>query len=184
MLALLTGHYRIRGRDFFRTLSNQRLRFAFRPQGGPGSQHDREHALRAALDVRSHSSGRLTMARDGQRTATNSFAWAVPLGAGNPLLAVVTDINRKLLESAALVHKDWAEFVYRRVKEDIAVSDRLMNCQSLGDMQQIYSQYLQTAFEQYREQSERTVQRGNSMTEAVGQSMEPRARETMEPARH
>jgi transcription initiation factor TFIIIB Brf1 subunit/transcription initiation factor TFIIB len=94
----------------------------------------------------------------------------MPLVAGNPLLAVVTDINGKWLENAARVQKDWAEFVHQRVKEDVAVSHRLMNCQSLADMQQIYSQYCQTAFEHYREQSERVVQRGKSMTEVVAQS--------------
>jgi cation transport regulator ChaB len=123
------------------------------------------------------------MARDGQRAATNSFAWAVPSVATNSVFAVITEINGKLLESAAHVQKDWAEFVHRRVTEDIAVSQRLINCQSLADMQQIYSQYFQTAFEHYREQSERVVQRGNSMTEAVAQSMASKVRES-EPARH
>ena len=124
------------------------------------------------------------MARDGQRAAANSFEWAMPLITGNPLFAVVTDINGKLLESAVRVQKDWAEFVHRRVKEDVAVSQRLMNCQSLGDMQQVYSQYFQTAFEHYREQSERAVQRGKSLTEAVAESVESRANAAAEPARH
>jgi hypothetical protein len=51
-------------------------------------------------------------------------------------------------------------------------------------MQQVYSQYFQTAFEQYREQSERAVQRGKSMAEAITQGMELRARETTQGARH
>jgi hypothetical protein len=93
-------------------------------------------------------------------------------------------VNGKLLEGAARVQKDWAEFVHRRVREDIAVSQRLMNCQSLADMQEIYSQYLQTAFEHYREQSERAVQRGKSTTEAIAGSLESRVREAAEPARH
>ena len=124
------------------------------------------------------------MARDGQRVAANSFAWAMPLAAGNPWFAVVTDVNGKLLESAARVQKDWAEFVHLRVKEDIAVSQRLMNCQSLGDMQQIYSQYFQTAFEHCREQSERAIQRGKSTTEAVAECMESSANAAAEPVRH
>jgi hypothetical protein len=97
----------------------------------------------------------------------------MPPGAGHPLFAVVTDINGKLLESVARVQKDWAEFVHRRVKEDIAASHQLLNCQSLTDMQQVYSQYFQTAFEQYREQSERAVQRGQSMTEVLAESVAP-----------
>ena len=124
------------------------------------------------------------MARDGQRVAANSFAWAMPLVAGNPLFAVVTNINGKLLESAARVQKDWAEFVHRRIEEDVAVSQRLMNCQSLGDMQQVYSQYFQTAFEHCWGQSERAVQRGKSMTEAVAESVESRGNAAAEPARH
>lgn len=119
----------------------------------------------------------------GPMTGGNSFGWSVP-PAGNPLLAVVTDINGRLLESAATAQRDWAEFVHRRVKEDISASQQLMNCRSLTDMQQIYSQYLRTAFEQYREQSEKAVQRGKSMTEKLVQTLESRAGETARAARN
>jgi hypothetical protein len=94
-----------------------------------------------------------------------------------PLFAVLTDINGKLLESAASAQKDWAEFVHRRVKEDVAASQRLMSCKSLDDMQQVYSQYMRTAFEQYREQSERAVQRGRWATDGLARTLELGARE-------
>jgi len=123
-------------------------------------------------------------ARDGQRTGVNSFAWSMPPVAGNPLLAVMTDINGKLLESVANAQKDWAEFVLRRVKEDIAASHLLMKCQSLSNMQEIYSQYLRTVFAQCQEHSERLVQRGKSMTEELAQTMESRAEGTTQQARH
>ena len=116
--------------------------------------------------------------RNGQRSGANSFAWPVPPVTANPLFGLVTDFHGKLLESVAGAHRDWAEFVHRRVLEDVAVSRRLAKCQSLADMQQVYSQYLQTALEHCRTQSERGVERGKSMTDAVVQSMEPRARET------
>jgi hypothetical protein len=74
--------------------------------------------------------------------------------------------------------------VHRRVKEDIAASHQLMNCQSLADMQEIYSQYLQTVFAQCREHSERLVQRGKSMTEELAQSMEPSAGGATQQVRH
>jgi hypothetical protein len=123
-------------------------------------------------------------ARDGQRAGGNSFAWSMPPVAGNPLLAVMTDINGKLLESVANAQKDWAEFVLRRVKEDIAASHLLMKCQSLSNMQEIYSQYLRTVFAQCQEHSERLVQRGKSMTEELAQTMESRAEGTTQQARH
>ena len=123
-------------------------------------------------------------ARDGQRNGGNSFAWSMPPVAGNPLLAVMTDINGKLLESVANAQKDWAEFVHRRVKEDIAASHQLMNCQSLTDIQEIYSQYLRRVFAQCREHSERLVQRGKSMTEELAQTRESSGGGTTQQARH
>ena len=106
-------------------------------------------------------------ARNGSAMGANSVTWRMPSVAGNPLFAMVTDTNGKLLESVARVQKEWAEFVHRRVKEDIAASQQLMNCQTLADVQQVYSQYFRTAFEQYREQSERAVQRGRGVTEEL-----------------
>ena len=114
-------------------------------------------------------------ARNGPVTGANSPTSPTPSVAGNPLFAVVTDMNGKLLESVARVQKEWAEFVHRRVKEDIAASQQLMNCQTLADMQQVYSQYFRTAVEQYRAQSERAVQRGKAVTEELTQAMEPRS---------
>ena len=65
--------------------------------------------------------------RHEQRTGANSFAWPMPpMPPSNPLLAVATDINGKLFESAASAQKDWAEFVHRRVKENVAASQRLL----------------------------------------------------------
>ena len=123
-------------------------------------------------------------ARDGQRTGVNSIAWSMPPAAGNPLLAVITDINGKLLESVANTQKDWADFVHRRIKEDIAASHQLMSCKSFADMQEIYSQYLRTVFAQCREHSERLVERGKSITEELAQAVELRAGGTTRRARH
>ena len=65
-----------------------------------------------------------------------------------------------------------------------AASHQFMNCKSLTDMQEIYSQYLRTVFAQCREHSERLVQRGKSMTEELAQTMELRAAGTTQRAQH
>ena len=105
----------------------------------------------------------------------NSTNWPLSPVLSTPLLAVLADINGKLLESAATAHKDWAEFVHRRVKEDIAASQRLMSCRSLGDMRQVYSEYMRTALEHYRDKSEKGVQRGKSTTEGLAKTIAPGA---------
>jgi hypothetical protein len=122
--------------------------------------------------------------RDALGAGTNSFNWSLRPVLSTPLLTVLADINGKLLESVASAQKDWAEFVHRRVKEDIAASQQLMSCKSLEDMQQVYSQYMRTAFEQYREQSERAVQRGKSTTDGLAQTLELGARESARGVRH
>jgi hypothetical protein len=123
--------------------------------------------------------------RHEQRAGANSLVWRMPsMPPGNPLLAVATDINGKLLVSVASVQKDWAEFVHRSVQENVAASQRLLNCQSLTDMHEVYSQYFRTAFEQYREQSEKVVQTGKSMTEGLAQTMEWRVGEIAQQTRH
>ena len=126
----------------------------------------------------------MSEARNGQRPGTNLLAWSMAPIAGNAFFAIVTDVNSKLLESVARAQKDWAEFVYQRVQEDIAASRRLSKCQSLADMRQIYSEYFQAAFEQYREQSERAIERGKSMTDAVVQNIESSSKEAMHQLRH
>jgi hypothetical protein len=111
------------------------------------------------------------MTEASQGTGGNSSAWSMPPIAGNPLLTAITGFGGKFLESVANAQKDWAEFVHLRVKEDIAASQQLLSCQSLTDMRDIYSQYLRTAIEQYRDHSEKIVQRSKSMTDELTHSM-------------
>ena len=114
----------------------------------------------------------MTETRERDDTGTNSFVWSsVDAVARHPLLNAVTGMNGKLLESVESAQNEWAEFVHRRVKEDIAASYLLLKCRSFTDMQEIYLRYLQTAFEQYRDHSERVVKRGKSMTTELAQTM-------------
>jgi cation transport regulator ChaB len=46
----------------------------------------------------------------------------------------------------------------------------------LADIHQIYSQYFQTAFEQYREQSEKVVQRSESMAQHLAATTDSAAK--------
>jgi phasin protein len=88
------------------------------------------------------------------------------------MLAIFAEMNGTLLESMATAQKDWADFMHRRIKEDVAVSRQLIQCHSLADMHQIYSQYFTKAFEQYQQQSAKVVQRGQSMAEHLGDTNE------------
>jgi len=71
------------------------------------------------------------------------------------------------MESMATAQKDWSDFVHRRIKEDVAVGRRLMQSHSLADMHQVYSEYLNNALEQYKEQSAKVIERGQAVAEHI-----------------
>jgi hypothetical protein len=119
--------------------------------------------------------------REWAVTGTNSFVKpSVDVVARHGFFSAVTGMNGKLLENVESAQKDWAEFVHLRVKEDIAASYLLLKCRSFTDLQEIYSRYLLTAFEQYRNHSERVAQRGKLIGAELAQTMraEPAATAT------
>jgi hypothetical protein len=85
-------------------------------------------------------------------------------------MAILTEMNGTLLESVATAQKDWADFMHRRIKEDVAASRQLMQCHTLAEMHQVYSQYLQKAFEQYQQQSRKVVKRGESTAQDLAEA--------------
>jgi hypothetical protein len=95
----------------------------------------------------------------------------------NPMMTALADMSGSILEGFATAQKDWADFFQRRIREDVAVSRALMNSSSLPDMYQIYSQYLRTAFEQYREHSEHVVQRGATIAQHLAETTEAKVKE-------
>ena len=52
-----------------------------------------------------------------------------------------------------------------------------MNCHSLADMHQVYSQYLQTAFLQYREHSEKVARRNEGVAQHLAETAEASVKE-------
>jgi phasin protein len=114
----------------------------------------------------------MPQSKEERNQPLNSFGWGMQPMMHTPMLAIFAEMNGTLLESMATAQKDWADFLHRRIKEDVAVSRQLIQCHSLADMHQIYSQYFTKAFEQYQQQSAKVVQRGQSMAEHLGDTNE------------
>jgi hypothetical protein len=127
----------------------------------------------------------MPQSKESQRHAMNSFAGmvAMPAITQNPMMTILAEMNGSFLESVATAQKDWMDFVHRRIKEDVAVSRQLMRCQSIPEMHLIYSQYFQRAFEHYQKQSEKVVERGESMAQHLAETTEATVKESVR-ARH
>ena len=105
--------------------------------------------------------------------ALNSFAHPMMQSMlQTPLFAIWAEMNGAFMESIATAQKDWSDFVHRRIKEDVAVGRRLMQSKSMADMHQVYSEYLNNAFEQYKEQSTKVIERGQTMAEHMAEASE------------
>jgi uncharacterized protein YgfB (UPF0149 family) len=101
----------------------------------------------------------------------------------NPFLTILAEMSGTFFQGIATAQRDWADFVHRRINEDMAVGRQLMNCHSFAEMHQAYALFLQTAFKQYQEHSERLAQRGQAMAQHVAERAEENAKEVAR-ARH
>ena len=126
-----------------------------------------------------------TQGNSGERDPANAFAGglAVPPFLNNPLLSILGEMNGSFLESAATAQKDWMDFVHRRIKEDVAIYRQLMRSQSLPEMYEVFGKYFRTALEQYQEQTEKVVHRGESVAQHMAEASEAAVKEAAR-ARH
>ena len=111
----------------------------------------------------------MPQSKEERNQQLNSFGWGVQPMMHTPMLAIFAEMNGTLLESVATAQKDWADFMHRRINEDVAVSRQLMQCHSLADTTEVFP-VLATAFEQYKEQSTKVVQRGQAIAEHVAEA--------------
>src|SRR5215470_17666319 len=114
----------------------------------------------------------MAQAKDDRTQMANAFSFGMSAPFVNPMMTIFTDLSGTLVEGLATAQRDWADFGQRRIREDVAVTRHLMNCHSLADMHQVYSQYLQTAVQHYREQSEKVLRRGESIAQHLAETTE------------
>lgn len=74
-------------------------------------------------------------------------AW---LSINRPVFAAMTELNGRFLEQMSRANNEWLGFVNRRVSEDMAASQRFMECKTVQDLFAAYSEFLQRAQQQYQ----------------------------------
>ncbi len=74
-------------------------------------------------------------------------AW---LSINRPMLAAMTELNGRFLEQVSRANNEWLGFVNRRFNEDMAASQRFMECKTVQDLFAAYSDFVQRAQQQYQ----------------------------------
>jgi hypothetical protein len=121
----------------------------------------------------------MASSKESQRLPMNPFGMvAMPPIMQNPVMTIMAEMHGSFLEGIATAQKEWMDFIHRRIKEDVAASRQLMRCTSLAEMHEVYSDYFETALEQYQKQSQKVVQRGQSMAQHLAETTEAASKET------
>jgi len=106
-----------------------------------------------------------------EKTGNEPGNWMMPLGIEammemqRPALTAMAAVNTKLYESIAAANREWASFVNRRLKEDLAVPQQLAECKNLQDLYRVYAQFFQNARSQYQSGLEQMTKLSQSMAE-------------------
>jgi len=84
-----------------------------------------------------------------------------------PAFTAMAVANSRLYESIAAANQEWASFVNRRLKEDLAMPQQLAECKSLQDLYRVYSQFIQNACSQYQSSLAQMTKLSQSITETA-----------------
>ncbi len=73
------------------------------------------------------------------------------------MFAETAKFNAQVGTALQNIGKEWTEFVGTRLREDMQLFRAVHDCRSLQDLQQVYSQFWQTAFSQYGDEAQRMM---------------------------
>jgi hypothetical protein len=103
------------------------------------------------------------------------FALDALMEFNRPALTAMAQVNGKVYENLAAMNKSWTDFLNRRLKEDLGVASQLAACKSVQDFYGFYTDYLQTAMNDYRAEMEEISKLGNTLAGDTMQAMRARS---------
>jgi hypothetical protein len=74
-------------------------------------------------------------------------AW---LNINRPMFAAMTEFNGRFIEQVSKANNEWLGFVNRRLNEDLAASQRFLECKTVQDLFAAYTDFVQRAQQQYQ----------------------------------
>jgi hypothetical protein len=89
-----------------------------------------------------------------------------------PTLAAIAQMNGKVYDGIAAMNKNWAAFINRRLKEDLAMPQQLAGCKSVQDMYGVCAEFFQTACADYQSEIEQFAKLGKSLADDTLQTMQ------------
>jgi hypothetical protein len=94
-----------------------------------------------------------------------------------PALTAMAQMNGRVYDGIATMNKNWAAFVNRRLKEDLAMPKQLASCRTVQEMYGVYAEFFQNACADYQSEFEQMTKLGKSLADETMQAIQSRMEE-------
>lgn len=91
----------------------------------------------------------------------------------------IGDLNHRIYENVASLNTEVAQFVNRRLEEDLSLPEHLMSCRSVPEMYNVYANFFQTAMQQYQEESQKLARMSADLASETSEAMQQEAAEAV-----
>ncbi len=89
-----------------------------------------------------------------------------------PVFAAMADVNRSVYSDLTEFNKEWANFVNRRLQEDLSLPQQFGACKTTLDVFKVYSDFYQQAFEDYQHEFAKLTKMGQGLAAAATEAMQ------------
>jgi Phasin protein len=103
-----------------------------------------------------------------------SFGFEGMMDMQRPAFTAMAKINSRVYESIAAVNKEWASFVNRRLKVDLAMPQQLAECKTAHDLYRVYGEFFQNAYADYQSELEQMTRLSQLIAENAMQGLQSR----------
>jgi hypothetical protein len=101
-----------------------------------------------------------------------------------PVMEAMSELNGRWIEQVSKANSEWLGFVNRRLNEDIAASQRIMECKTLQDLFAAYSDFFQRAQQQYQAEFQYFSRLNQKLADETASVMKSRMDEVDAEMRH
>jgi hypothetical protein len=92
-------------------------------------------------------------------------------------IAMMTDMNGKLLQGVAASTKEWGDFLNRRLAANMALPQRVAACKTADEMQKVYAEFFKEASAHCRDEVELMTRINMNLTGEAVKAMQRLSKE-------
>jgi hypothetical protein len=125
------------------------------------------------------STGYDTSANGDPQTGIMPFHFDLLATMSQPSVAMVADMNGKLLEGVAASTKEWGDFLNRRLAANMALPQQVAACKTADEMQKVCSEFFREVSAHCRDEVEMLTRINMNLTGEAVKTMQRLSKEAV-----